>query len=108
MPMVVTPLGSRLVARRRECEAIDTLLDGAHAGHSGVLVLRGEAGVGKTALAEHAVRSASAFQVATTVGVESEMELAFGALQHLCGPMLDRVETLPARQRDGRADRRAA
>jgi DNA-binding CsgD family transcriptional regulator len=98
--MVVTPPGSRLIGRRSECDAIDALLDGARTGRSGALVLRGEAGVGKTALAEYAVASASAFRIATSVGVESEMELAFGALQHLCGPMLDRLETLPARQRD--------
>jgi predicted ATPase len=91
---------SGLVNRRNECGLLDRLLEAARGGRSGVLVLRGEAGVGKTALVEHAVSSASDFHVAETVGVESEVELAFAALEHLCSPMLARLEGLPARQRD--------
>jgi hypothetical protein len=65
-----------------------------------VLVLSGEPGVGKTALLEYAVGAAQGFQVVRTVGVESEMELPFAALQHLCAPMLDGLERLPGPQRD--------
>ena len=69
-------------------------------GQSRVLVVSGEPGVGKTALLESAIESASGFRVARAVGVESEMELAFAALQQLCAPMLDRLDRLPAPQRD--------
>jgi hypothetical protein len=64
-----------------------------------VLVVSGEAGVGKTALVESAIGSASGFRIVRAVGVESEMELAFAALQQLCAPLLDRLERLPAPQR---------
>jgi hypothetical protein len=62
--------------------------------------VRGEPGVGKTALLESAIASASGFRVMRAVGVESEMELAFAALQQLCAPLLDRLERLPVPQRD--------
>jgi DNA-binding CsgD family transcriptional regulator len=83
------------VGRRDECDVLDGLLVAARAGRSGVLVLRGEPGVGKTALVDYTVGSASEFRVARAVGVESEMELAFAALHQLCAPMLNRVEHLP-------------
>jgi predicted ATPase len=89
-----------LVGRRDECDVLDGLLVAARAGRSGVLVLRGEPGVGKTALVDYTVGSASGFRVARAVGVESEMELAFAALHQLCAPMLDRLERLPDPQRD--------
>jgi DNA-binding CsgD family transcriptional regulator/tetratricopeptide (TPR) repeat protein len=89
-----------LLGRRTERNALDGLLAGARDGRSGMLILRGEAGVGKTALAEYAIESASGFQVARAVGVESEVELAFAALQQLCGPMLDRMGRLPGPQRE--------
>jgi len=63
-------------------------------------VLRGEAGIGKTALLEYLVESATDCTVVRAVGVESDMELAFASLQQLCGPTLDRLERLPAPQRD--------
>ena len=88
-----------LRGRRNECAVLDGLLDAAHAGRSGVLVVRGEAGVGKTALLEYAVESAPELQVVRAVGVESEMELAFAALHQLCAPILDRLERLPGPQR---------
>jgi hypothetical protein len=66
-------------------------------------VLRGEAGIGKTALLEHAVASASGLRVLRATAVESEMELPFAALHQLCGPMLDRVDRLPGPQRDALA-----
>jgi DNA-binding CsgD family transcriptional regulator len=63
-------------------------------------VLRGEPGIGKTALLEHAIEAAPEFRIARAGGVEAEMELAFAALQQLCAPMSDRLEHLPAPQRD--------
>ena len=63
------------------------------------MVLRGEAGIGKTALLKYLIESASDLTVARAVGVESEMELAFAGLHQLCGPMLDRLPRLPAPQR---------
>jgi DNA-binding CsgD family transcriptional regulator len=89
-----------LHGRRSEREALDGLLEAVRGGQSRVLVVCGEAGVGKTALVESAIGSASGFRVMRAVGVESEMELAFAALQQLCAPMLDRLDRLPAPQRD--------
>ena len=94
------PGGLTLRGRRNECAALDGLLQGARAGHSGVLVLRGEAGVGKTALLDYAIGSAGDMLVVQASGVESEMELAFAVLHQLCAPLLDRFEALPAPQRD--------
>jgi DNA-binding CsgD family transcriptional regulator len=88
-----------LRGRRRERAAIDRLLDGVRAGSSGALVVRGEAGIGKTALLQYTVRSASDLRIARAAGVESDMELAFAALHQLCVPVLDRLERLPAPQR---------
>jgi DNA-binding CsgD family transcriptional regulator len=89
-----------LRGRRDECVVLDRLLDRARAGRSGALVLEGEPGVGKTALLEYAIGSASDLRVLRAVGVESEMELAFAALHQLCAPVLDRLERLPVPQRD--------
>jgi DNA-binding CsgD family transcriptional regulator len=66
-------------------------------------VLRGEPGVGKTAVLEYAIDAASDLRVVRAVGVESEMELAFAALHQLCLPMLDRLDRLPGPQRDALA-----
>jgi hypothetical protein len=65
----------------------------------GVLVVRGEPGVGKTALLNYAISSASSFRVVRAVGIESEMELPFAALQQVCAPMMDLIERLPDPQR---------
>ena len=89
-----------LHGRRGEREALNRLLEGVCGGQSRVLVVSGEPGVGKTALVESAISSASGFGVMRAVGVESEMELAFSALQQLCAPMLDRLDRLPAPQQD--------
>jgi DNA-binding CsgD family transcriptional regulator len=98
----VTGVGERvsLLGRVHECALLDDLLDDVRRGVSRSLVLCGEAGIGKTALLEHLVGSASDLTVARAVGVESEMELAFAGLHQLCGPLLDRLEQLPAPQRD--------
>ncbi|HEY2438095.1 MAG TPA: LuxR C-terminal-related transcriptional regulator [Solirubrobacteraceae bacterium] len=86
--------------RREEREVLDRLFVAVRGGQSGVLVVSGEPGVGKTALLESAISSEAGFRVARAAGVESEMELAFAALQQLCAPTLDRLGQLPAPQRD--------
>ena len=90
----------QLTNRNSELEYLDALLADVRAGHSGALALRGEAGVGKTALLRYAAWRASGFRVAETAGVEAEMELPFAGLHQLCAPMLDRLDALPAPQRD--------
>ena len=89
-----------LVGRSRECGVLDRLVHDVSRGQSGSLVLRGEHGVGKTALLDHVVESASGLTVVRSVGVQSEMELPFAALHQLCAPMLHRVDRLPGPQRD--------
>jgi DNA-binding CsgD family transcriptional regulator len=86
--------------RDGEREALDRLLADARMSRSGVLVIRGEAGVGKTALMRYAADRASGFQVAQVSGVESEMELPFAGLHQLCAPLLDRLDALPPPQQD--------
>jgi DNA-binding CsgD family transcriptional regulator/tetratricopeptide (TPR) repeat protein len=88
-----------LLDRLPERAALGRLLEAARAGRSGVLVVRGEPGVGKTALLDWAVGAAAGLRVVRVAGVESEMELAFAALQQLCAPMLDQLAGLPAPQR---------
>ena len=88
-----------LRGRDYERAALDRLLDAARSGNSGTLVIRGEAGVGKTALLEYATGAACDMVVVRAMGVESEMELAFAALHQLCAPLLDRLDALPAPQR---------
>jgi DNA-binding CsgD family transcriptional regulator len=89
-----------LLGRRSECAALDELVASVRAGPSRALVLRGEAGVGKSALLEYLARSASGCTVARAAGVEAEVELAFAGLQQLCAPFLDRLDRLPEPQRD--------
>jgi DNA-binding CsgD family transcriptional regulator len=95
----------RLLGRRSECAVLDELVASVRTGPSRALVLRGEAGVGKSALLEYLVQHASGCGVAQATGVESEMELAYAGLQQLCAPCLNRLEGLPGPQRDalGRA-----
>ena len=88
-----------LRGRRSECEALDRLVAGARAGRSQVLVLRGEVGIGKSALVEYLATSAAGCRVARAAGVESEMELAFAGLHQLCAPMMGYVDRLPEPQR---------
>ncbi len=89
-----------LLGRRSECAALDELVMSVRAGQSRVLVLRGDAGVGKSALLGYLARHASGCCVARAVGVESEMELAYAGLQQLSAPFVDRLERLPGPQRD--------
>src|SRR5918992_2761300 len=80
--------------------AIEGLLEEARDSRSGALVLRGEPGIGKSALLEHAVGRAAGMQVLTATGVEAESELPFAGLHQLLWPVLDRMDGLPAVQRD--------
>jgi DNA-binding CsgD family transcriptional regulator len=84
-----------LFGREREREILDRLL---RVGRGGVLVVHGEAGVGKTALLEYEIEAGREFRVARTSGVEAEMELPFAALQQLCSPFLDLLDRLPQPQ----------
>ena len=92
--------GVMLHCRRTECDTIDRLLEDARGGQSGVLVLSGEAGVGKTALLEYAIGSAPDLKLLRAAGVQSEMELAFAALHQFCVPLLDSLDRLPGPQSD--------
>src|SRR5690242_1615191 len=97
------PQGSKLLGRRSECEALDRLLADVLAGRSRVTVLRGEAGVGKSALLRYLSDRLAGWHVVSAVCVESEMELAYSGLHQLCVPVLDRLDRLPAPQRDALA-----
>jgi DNA-binding CsgD family transcriptional regulator len=88
-----------LRGRVSECALLDNLVSAVRRGESRSLVLRGEAGIGKTALLEYLIASAPDLTVVRAVGVESEMELAFASLHQLCGPLLDRLDRLPPPQR---------
>src|SRR5919199_586855 len=87
-----------LLGRASEREVLDRLMENVRGGQSAVLVIRGEAGVGKTALLQYCARQASGFRVAKIAGVESEMELPFSGLHQLCAPILDRLTALPEPQ----------
>jgi DNA-binding CsgD family transcriptional regulator len=89
-----------LLDRHREREMLDRLVAETRAGRSRVLVLRGEAGIGKTALLGYLSGVAEGCRIARVAGVESEMELAFAGLHALCTPMLGRLGHLPIPQRD--------
>src|ERR1700756_158710 len=98
--MVATDTAHGLLDRDAEREVLDRLLEVVRGGRSSVLVVRGEPGIGKTALLEYAIDAAGGFRVVRAEGVESEIELPFAALQQLCAPMLDRLERLPGPQGD--------
>jgi hypothetical protein len=89
-----------LRGRASEREALDRLIAGARDGQSGVLVIRGAAGIGKTTLMRYAAGQATAFRVVEIAGVESERELPFAGLQQFCRPLLDRLDALAQPQRD--------
>src|ERR1700759_4333339 len=95
-----TTVSARLLGRRSECAALEQLVASVRAGHSRALALRGEAGVGKSALLGYLAQHSSGCDIARTAGVESEMEFAYAGLQQLCAPFLDRLERLPGPQRD--------
>ena len=89
---------TRLRGRASECAQLDDLAAAIRRGESRSLVLRGEAGIGKSALLDYLVESVPELAVVRAVGVESEMELAYAGLHQLCGPLLDRLDRLPAPQ----------
>jgi DNA-binding CsgD family transcriptional regulator len=93
----------RLLGRQRECEELDGLLGDVLAGRSRTVLLRGEAGVGKTALLSYLSERVADSQVARAAGVESEMELPYSGLHQLCAPMLERLVGLPGPQRNALA-----
>ncbi len=94
--------GRSLALRDRSNErgVLDRLLVAVRTGDSRVLVMRGDPGVGKTALLNYLVLNASDCKVVRVAGVQSEMELAFAGLHLLCAPMLDRLDQLAVPQRD--------
>src|SRR6187551_577794 len=89
-----------LVGRHGEKRRVDELVEAARADRGGSLVLSGEAGLGKSALLEHAVGAASCFRVLRASGAEFEQELPYSALHQLCAPILDHVTGLPDPRRD--------
>jgi AAA ATPase domain len=89
-----------LMGRGGECGVLDRLIGVVRAGGSRVLVVRGEPGVGKSALLDYLAGHAAGCRVVRAAGVEPEMELAFAGLHQLLAPVLDRVEGLPGPQRD--------
>ena len=89
----------RLHGRRTECTALDTCVAVARAGDSQTMVLRGEAGIGKTALLDHVAGGSTDCWVLRAVGIESEMELPFAAVHQLVQPLLEGLERLPPPQR---------
>ena len=89
-----------LRGRHNERDVLNRQLQRVRAGESSVLVVRGEAGVGKTALLEYVAERASWCRIVRIAGVESEMELAFAGLHQLCAPILDGLDGLPGPQRD--------
>src|SRR6201982_3001674 len=103
MSVTSTDPGTGLLDRRGERAAVDRVLDQARAGSSAVLVVRGEPGIGKTALLDYAAGRAGGVRVVGAWGVEAGMELGCAGLHQLCVPMLGRLEKLPGPQRDALA-----
>jgi DNA-binding CsgD family transcriptional regulator len=95
--VALTSVNGGITLRGRDAEraALDRLLDAARSGESGALVVRGEPGIGKTALLDYAIDSAPDLRLLRAVGVQSEIELAFAGLHQLCAPLLDRLDRLP-------------
>ncbi|MDH6677066.1 DNA-binding CsgD family transcriptional regulator [Rhodococcus sp. LBL1] len=91
---------SELRGRGAECEILNRLLVDVRSGGSRALVMRGEAGIGKTALLDHLVRSAGGCRIVRAVGIESEMELAYAGLHQLCAPIVGSFDSLPEPQRE--------
>src|SRR5687767_3085111 len=83
-----------LIGRETETAGLGKLLDAARRGTSGALVVRGEAGIGKTALLEQAAATAGDFRVLRATGIESEAELPYATLHQLLRPLEDRIDRL--------------
>src|ERR1700722_19475760 len=97
---MATIRGPGFVGRSSERELLDRLLARVRGGESEVLVIRGEAGIGKSALLRYAARQASGFRVAELRGVDAERELPFAGIHQLCVTMLGRLDAVPVPQRD--------
>jgi DNA-binding CsgD family transcriptional regulator len=93
-------LGSGFVGRATEREVLDGLLARVREGESESLVICGEAGIGKSALLRYTARQAAGFKVAQLTGVEAEMELPFAGIHQFYATMPDRLDALPAPQRN--------
>ncbi|HEY9327272.1 MAG TPA: AAA family ATPase, partial [Streptomyces sp.] len=91
---------TELIGRRDECKVLDDLLAQARAGRSSAVVVRGEAGIGKTELLHHLLEQATGCHVLRAAGVQSEMELSYAGLHQLCAPLLSHLEGLPEPQRN--------
>jgi predicted ATPase len=89
-----------MIGRRTECHTLDLPVRETQSGQSRVLVVHGEAGVGKTALLDYLSRQASGCRVLRVPGSQPELELAFAGLHHLCAPLLNHLEALAEPQRD--------
>ena len=89
-----------LLGRQRESTVLTRLVEDARAGRGRSLVVRGEPGVGKSALLDYAAQHATGCRVLRAAGVQAEMELAFAGLHQLSAPLLDRLERLPGPQRE--------
>jgi DNA-binding CsgD family transcriptional regulator len=88
-----------LIGRRNECRALDDLLEGTRAGRGAALVLRGEAGIGKTELLTYLLEGSTGCRTVRAAGVQSEMELSYAGLHQLCSPLLTGLDHLPGPQR---------
>jgi DNA-binding CsgD family transcriptional regulator len=91
---------AQLVGRNPECSAVDELLRQVSDGASGALVVRGEPGIGKSAILDYAAKAAAGFLVLAVTGIESEMEVVFSGLQQACAPLAARLGQLPPPQAD--------
>src|SRR5262245_16533538 len=87
--------GVVLHGRGRECDALDAVLDAARRSSSGALAIRGEPGIGKSALLAYAVERAGALTVLRAAGARPDTGLAFAGLHRLLRPVLDRLDALP-------------
>ena len=96
----MSSLGWSLCGRASECETLREIVSAAQSGSSQVLVLRGEAGVGKTALLGQVIELAPGFPRVEVAGVQSDMELAYAGLQQLCAPLMTHIDGLPEPQRE--------
>ncbi len=89
----------RLYGRTLECASLQGILESVAHGTREVLVLRGEAGAGKSALLDYLTAAATGFRILAVGGVQADIELAFAGLHQLCAPLLDEVDRLPEPQR---------
>ena len=93
------PAASACVGRAQELEQLERFADGLQRGSSGVLVVHGEPGIGKTTILERFIATQTSSRSVSCAGVESEMELPWaGAPPALCGSLLGHLPQIPAPQ----------